>query len=214
MPITDDSQVSAIEAAVAAGIPVAALGKVNTDKVLVQVTPDDVEGGRLGAQFIIDKLGNKGSVIALEGLAGSSAATDRKAGFEEAIKKSNVRILASQTADWRRHTARSVMAGLIEKYPDFDAVWSASDPMLIGAIQAMSDANIDVARKVTVGFDALPDAFHFKISATIDPLNRELGAQALEYLVNYIKNKTMPPKKVILITPRLVTKVPGGTCTP
>ena len=36
--------------------------------------------------------------------------------------------------------------------------------------------------------------------------------QAVEYLVGYLKNKTMPSQKVFLIKPELVTKatLPGG----
>jgi ribose transport system substrate-binding protein len=91
----------AIEAAVKAGIPVATVfNKVNTDKVLVYVGVDNVQGGRAAAQFIIEKLGNKGSVIELEGPRGDVAAVERKAGFDEVMKKSNVKILVSEAANW------------------------------------------------------------------------------------------------------------------
>ena len=93
-PMTVDSLVPAIEAAVKAGIPVATVDrKANTDAVLVHVGADNVQGGRAAAKFIIDKLGNKGSVIELEGTPGASAANDRKAGFDEVIKKSTVKLL-------------------------------------------------------------------------------------------------------------------------
>src|SRR2546422_8222337 len=49
--------------------------KANTDAVLVHVGADNVQGGRAAAKFVIDKLGNKGSVIELEGTPGAS---DRK----------------------------------------------------------------------------------------------------------------------------------------
>jgi len=71
------------------------------------VGADNVQGGRAAAKFIIDKLGNKGSVIELEGTPGASAANDRKAGFDEVIKKSNVKLLVSQTANFGRSEART-----------------------------------------------------------------------------------------------------------
>ena len=71
-PLTTDSLVPAIEAAVAAGIPVASVDrKANTDKVLVHVGADNIEGGRAAARHIIEQLGNKGAVIELEGTPGS-----------------------------------------------------------------------------------------------------------------------------------------------
>jgi len=212
-PKTTDSLVPAIEAAVKAGIPVATVDrKANTDKVLVHVGADNVQGGRAAAKYIIDKLGNKGTVIELEGTPGASAAIDRKTGFDEVIKKSNVKILVSQTAEFSRAKGQSVMESLLQKYPQFDAVFGANDEMIIGAIEAMSAAKINPGSKVTMGFDATPDAFQYmkegKLNATIDQFPGKQAGEALQYLVAYVKNKTKPPKPVIYINPEPVTKAP------
>jgi dienelactone hydrolase len=128
------------------------------------------------------------------------------------MKKSNVKILVSEAANWDWDEARTIMAGLLKKYPGFDAVFAANDYMIMGAIDAMSEAHIDPARKVTVGFDGIPPAFQYmkagKLSATIDQFPRKQVGQAVEYLVGYIKTKTKPPK-VVLIAPELVTKAPS-----
>jgi ribose transport system substrate-binding protein len=208
-----DSLVPAIETAVTAGIPVATVGdKVNTNTVLVHVGADNVQAGRAAAGFIIEKLGNKGSVIELAGPPESPAANNRKAGFDEVMGKSNVKILASQTANWSSPAAYMITEILIQKYPGFDAVFAANDEMIIGAIEAMSDAHIEPASKVTVGCDATARAFKYmkdgKLNATIDQFPRKQAGQALEYLVGYIKNKTKPPKQVIYTDSELVTKAP------
>ncbi len=212
-PMTTDSLVPAIEDAVKAGIPVATVDrKANTDKVLVHVGADNVQGGRAAAQFIIDKLGNKGTVIELEGTPGSSAAIDRKSGFDEVMNKSNVKILVSQNAEFDRAKGQNVMESLIQKYPKFDAVFGANDEMIIGAIEAMSGAGIDPASKVTIGFDATPDAFQYmkegKLDATIDQFPGKQAGQALQYLSDYIKNGTKPAKSVVYINPEPVTQAP------
>jgi len=214
-PMTTDSLVPAIEAAVKAGIPVVTVDrKANTDKVLVHVGADNVQGGRAAAKYIIDKLGNKGTVIELEGTPGASAAIDRKTGFDEVMKKSNVKILVSQTADFSRAKGQSVMESLLQKYPSFDAVFGANDEMIIGAIEAMAGAHIDPASKVTVGYDATPDAFQYmkqgKLGATIDQFPGKQAGEALQYLVAYIKTKAKPPKPVIYINPEVITKAPGA----
>ena len=212
-PMTTDSLVPAIEDAVKAGIPVATVDrKANTDKVLVHVGADNVQGGRAAAQFIIDKLGNKGTVIELEGTPGASAAIDRKSGFDEVINKSNVKILVSQNAEFDRAKGQNVMESLMQKYPKFDAVFGANDEMIIGAIEAMSGAGIDPASKVTIGFDATPDAFQYmkegKLNATIDQFPGKQAGMALQYLTDYVKNKTMPAKSVVYINPESVTQAP------
>lgn len=210
-PLTTDSLVPAIEDAVKAGIPVATVDrKANTDAVLVHVGADNVEGGRAAARFIIEKLGNKGTVIELEGTPGSSAAVDRKQGFDEVIKTSNVKLLVSQSADFTRSKAQTVMENLIQVYPKFDAVFGANDEMIIGAIEAMSGAGIKPATKVTIGFDATTDAFSYmkegKLNATIDQFPGKQASLALEALVNKIKNKKDPAQKVVFISPLPVTK--------
>ncbi len=209
-PMTVDSQVPAIEAAVAAGIPVATVDrKSNSDKVLVHVGADNVQGGRAAAKFIIDKLHNKGSVIELEGTPGASAAIDRKKGFEEVIKKSGVKLLVSESADFDRTKAQNVMEALMQKYPNFDAVFGANDEMIIGAIEALGDK---AKSKVMVGFDATPDAFQYmkegKLSATIDQFPGKQAGEALKYLVDYVKSKKKPAKQVYYINPEPVTQAP------
>jgi ribose transport system substrate-binding protein len=207
-----------IDAAASAGIPVATVGDVqpSSDKFLVHVGFDNLQAGRDAARFIIDKLGNKGSVIELEGLPGWPSAQNRKAGFEEVIQKSNVKLLASEVANWDRNMARRVVSRLLTKYPDVDAIFAASDDMIIGAIQAIAEAKIAPGTKVTVGVDATADALQRikegTLTATFDQLPSRQVAPALRYLVGYIKDKTMPPQKVILIEPLLVTKasLPSG----
>jgi ribose transport system substrate-binding protein len=210
-PMTVDSLVPAIEAATKAGIPVATVDrKANTDAVLAHVGADNVAGGRAAAKFIIDKLGNKGSVIELEGTPGASAAIDRKTGFDEVIKKSNVKLLVSQTAEFDRAKGQSVMESLLQKYPNFDAVFGANDEMIIGAVEAMTAAG--VKGKVTVGFDATPDAFAYMkkgtLNATIDQFPGKQAGEALKYLVDYVKTKKKPAKQVNYINPEPVTKAP------
>lgn len=213
-PLTVDSLVPSIEAAVKAGIPVATIDrKANTDKVLVHVGADNVEGGRAAARYIVQKLGGKGNVIELEGTPGASPAIDRKKGFDEVIAQNpGVKILVSQTAQFGRAPGHDVMENLMQAYPDFDAVFGANDEMIIGAIEAMSSAGIDPASKVTAGFDATPDAFQYmkdgKLGATIDQFPGEQASQALQYLVDYIKTKKKPPQPVVYIAPKAVTQAP------
>ncbi len=210
-PMTTDSLVPAIEAAAKAGIPVASVDrKANTDAVLVHVGADNVAGGRAAAKYIIDKLGNKGTVIELEGTPGSSAAIDRKAGFDEVMNKSKVKILVSQTAEFNRAKGQNVMESLIQKYPSFDAVFGANDEMIIGAVEALAAAGIK--NKVTIGFDATPDAFQYmkegKLGATIDQFPGRQAGEALKYLADFVKSKKKPAKAVNYINPEPVTKAP------
>lgn len=209
-PITVDSAVPAIEEAVAAGIPVVTVDReANTNKVLAHVGPDEVEGGREAARYVINKLGNKGAVLELEGTPGASPTLNRKKGFDEVIGMSNVKILASQDAEFDRDMAKIAMISLMAKFPKFDAVFAHNDDMIIGAIQALTSAGITPSTKVSVGYDASSDGLAYvkegKVGATVATQQDQQASQALAILVEYIRNKKKPEKTEILITPKLVT---------
>lgn len=208
-PMTVDSLVPAIEMAVEAGIPVATVDRAaNTDLILAHVGADNVAGGRAAAQFIIDALGGSGTVIQLEGTPGSSAAIDRKTGFEEGLAGSGIEILVSQTAEFNRAQGQVVMENLIQSYPEFDAVFGANDEMIIGAIEGMLGAGVDAASKVTVGFDATPDAFSYiedgLLDATVDQFPGQQAGQALQILYDNITSGATPSSKMNFINPEPV----------
>jgi ribose transport system substrate-binding protein len=210
-PMTTDSLVPAIEEAVKAGIPVATVDrKANTNRVLVHVGADNVEGGRAAARYVADKLGGKGNIIELEGTPGASPAIDRKKGFDEVVRQNpGLKILVSQEASFSRAKANTTMENLMQAYPGFDAVFGANDEMIIGAIEAMSAAGVDPSTKVTAGYDATPDAMTYikqgKLGATIDQFPGKQSSQALNFILDYIKSKKQPPQKVIYLPPEAVT---------
>ena len=178
----------------------------------MHVGTDDVEGGPIAARYVIEKLGNKGAVIELEGSAGSSPAMDRKNGFDEVIGKSNVKILASRDANFMRSDENQIMTELIRAHPAFDAVFAANDDMILGAIDAMSLGGIDPSRKITIGWDAsaaaLASVTDGRLDATVDSFPGQQASKALAILVDYIKNKKRPENVVVHLTPKLVTAGP------
>jgi len=201
----------AIEDAVKAGVTVVTVdNKADTDKVLFHSGVDNAEVGRMAARYVIEKLGNKGSVIEIEGYPGWTAAVERKAGFDEVIKKSGVKILASQTAYFDRDQGKQVMSSLMKQYPEFDAVFAANDDMVVGAIDAMSAVDVDPASKVTIGVDGSPVALASirigKLGATIDQVPDKQARQAVDWLVRYLQKKAMPPQKVMFVAPELLTR--------
>src|SRR4029077_9369925 len=51
------------------------------------VTNDQVAYGRLGAMWLFKKMGGKGNVVEMRGIAGAPADTDRHTGFQQALSK-------------------------------------------------------------------------------------------------------------------------------
>ena len=210
-PIGEDALVPAVEALNEAGIPVATVDrKVAGGDVFVHVGADNVEGGRVAARYLIEQLGGKGKVLELEGTPGASPAIDRKAGFDEVIASdSEVEILVSQTAKFERAMGQSVMENLLQVHKDFQGVFAANDEMILGSVEAMSAAGVDLSQVVTIGYDAIPDALTYikdgKLNATIEQFPGEQAKQSLRFLVEYIKDGKEPPSKEVYITPVAIT---------
>ncbi len=205
-PIGQDALVPAIEVLNETGIPVATVDrKVEGGELLVHVGADNVEGGRVAARYIIEQLGGKGNVIELEGTPGASPAIDRKAGFDEVIATSDIKIIVSQTAEFGRAKGQSVMENLLQVHKDFQAVFGANDEMILGATEAMEAAGVDLSKVVTIGYDAIPDALTYikdgKLDATIEQFPGEQARKGLRFLVDFIKDGKKPPSNEVYITP-------------
>ena len=86
VPIDIEAGAAAVDAAVAAGIPVVGSNtRVNSDQLLSYVGSNDVLAGRLQAEGVIDLMGGSGNVVILEGPLGQSAQIERREGNLEAI---------------------------------------------------------------------------------------------------------------------------------
>jgi ribose transport system substrate-binding protein len=205
-PIGAEALTPAVEALNQAGIPVATVDrKVAGGDVLVHVGADNVEGGRIAARYIIEKLHGRGAVIELEGTPGASPAIDRKQGFEEVLAASGVKLLVSQTAEFYRAKGQSVMENLLQAHGDFQALYAANDEMMLGALEAMAAHGLPPGRVVTVGYDVIPDAARSiregRLTASIEQFPGQQARQALRLLVAKIRDGKLPPSKEVYLTP-------------
>ncbi|CEP80832.1 ribose ABC transporter substrate-binding protein RbsB [Paraclostridium sordellii] len=206
-PVDSDSAVASVMIANNADLPVMTVDRVsNGGKVLSHIASDNIAGGDMAAKFLIDKLGNKGNIVELEGIAGSSATRDRGKGFEDGIKGSNLKIIAKQSADFDRTKGLSVMENIIQSKGDINAVFAQNDEMALGASKALEDANMN--NVLVVGFDATDDAVDSvkkgTMAATVAQQPILIGETAVK-----VANKYLNGEKVddfIPVELQLVTK--------
>ncbi|WP_429803838.1 substrate-binding domain-containing protein [Enterobacter hormaechei] len=98
--------------------------------------------GAKGADFIINKLGAEGGEVAIiEGKAGNASGEARRNGATEAFKKANqIKLVASQPADWDRIKALDVATNVLQRNPNLKAFYCANDTMAMGVAQAVANA--------------------------------------------------------------------------
>jgi ribose transport system substrate-binding protein len=182
---TDSSAVSsAIESANKENIPVITVDRsAEGGEVVSHIASDNVAGGQMAGEFILEQLGNKGKVVELEGIPGSSAARERGEGFHKAVDSvDGIEVVAKQAADFDRAKGLSVMENILQANKDIQAIFAHNDEMALGAIEALEAAGIKGV--IVVGFDATDDAVKAvedkKMAATIAQKPEEIGQKSVE----------------------------------
>ena len=190
-PTDSDAVVSSVRAANRSKIPVVTLDRAaNGGKVVSHVASDNVLGGEVAGNYIVEKLGGKGKVVELEGIPGTTAARDRGEGFNKAIV-GKLDVVAKQAADFDRTKGLTVMENILQAQPEINAVFAHNDEMALGALKAIESSG----RKnvIVVGFDATDDAVAAvkdgKLSATVAQKPAEIGAIGVEVADKIIKKQ-------------------------
>lgn len=204
-PTDSDAVGNAIAIANKAKLPVLTLDRgANKGTVVSHIASDNIAGGKMAGDFIAAKLGEKAKIIQLEGIAGTSAARDRGAGFKQAADAHGFQILASQPADFDRTKGLNVMENLLSGHGDVQAVFAQNDEMALGAVRALQAAGKD--KVLVVGFDGTDDgvkAIHKgKMAATVAQQPDQIGAIGVETADKVLKGQTVPasipvPLKVV-----------------
>ncbi len=149
--------VPALKKAAEAGIPVImhnadtnAAGRAYT-KTFIGVRSYD-QGYVVAAQMVKD-LHGKGNIVAITGKPGQTDAVNRAEGMRAAIAdaKADIKVLASEPADWSKDKALTVAQDLLTRYPKIDAIFAQDDGMAIGALQAVKAADREGIKIYGVG---------------------------------------------------------------
>ena len=116
---TDDRQMAEdLARFAAAGIPVAVFINRMTGPALTFVGSDDVAIGHGVAKALIDGLGGKGRIVALDGTPTAPTARDRGKGLRQAVAEHpGIELLAARVGYLQRAPAREAMAELLAAHP-------------------------------------------------------------------------------------------------
>ena len=204
-PTDSDAVGNAIAVANQKKLPVITLDRAaNKGQVVSHIASDNTAGGEMAGNYIAEKLGKGAKIIQLEGLAGTSAARERGAGFAKAAEAHDFKILASQPADFDRSKGLNVMENLLTAQPEVQGVFAQNDEMALGALRAIQAAG--KKDLVLVGFDGTDDGVKAvkggKMAATIaqqpDKIG-EIGVQTADKVLKGEKVEASIPVELKLI---------------
>ena len=202
VPAEASAIVPAVEAAIAAGIPVINLNSpIETDQVSAFIGSDNVEGGRMAGEYIAEQLGGEGQVAVLRGRLGNPVELQRYTGFTEAIAAyPGIELVAEGVANWEADEGYTVMEDFLTAHPDLQAVFGESDRMILGASQAAAAAGYEDL--VLVGLDGILEALQAVkdggISADVAQRPDLMGQYAVSHGLAFLQTGEIDP---VITTP-------------
>lgn len=142
-----------VEEATEAGIKVVSFDNVvDTDEQVATVGIDETEFGRIGAEWLAEKLDGKGKIIVLNGIVGAATDSLRWGGAEEVFKNyPDIEVLGSANASWDYAQGKAAVESMLSAYPEIDGVWSQGGAMTQGAIDAFIAAGRDLVPMTSEG---------------------------------------------------------------
>jgi ribose transport system substrate-binding protein len=192
-------------------IPIIVLDrKVNGEKYSMWIGADNKligkKAGEFAAKWCKDNKYAPCNVLEIRGLEGATPAKERGDGFREGIAGNpDVKIIASQNADWLREKAIPVSQSMFAANPEFNVVYAHNDPMGEAAIISAQNAKIDMSKKIVIGIDGLPTP-DGGIRSVLDGRLSETfvyptgGAQAIDWAIKILEQGVKPDRTVVLET--------------
>ena len=191
------------------GIPAVLVDRSSGDESFSSVSVDDLEGGRMAVQHLID-IGRR-RIAFIGGPMVIRQVADRLAGARRAAAESDARlevidIDALSVLEGRRAGA-SIVARSPEDRPD--AIFAANDLVAMGVLQALMMQGVDVRvpdEIALIGYDDIDFA-----SAAVVPLSsiRQpsalIGQTAVEILLDQAENSEAPARQIVF-QPELVVR--------
>ncbi len=206
-PVVETGWEDVLKEAKDAGIPVIVSDRrpaVPDDLYVTFIGSDFIEEGKRAADWLAKATNGKAVIAELTGTPGSAPANDRKKGFEEVIAgHPDMKIVYSQTGDFKRSNGKEVMEALLKspQGKQITAVFAHNDDMAIGAIQAMEEAGLKPGKDIlVVSIDGIRDALQAivdgKLNCSVE-CNPLLGPFLFDAIEAVLAGKTLPKRTVV-----------------
>ncbi len=194
-----------------AGIPVVVVNSKtnNTDELAASfVGSNDVDGGKMMADFIKSKIPGGGGYAHLQGVIGNSAQIQRGQGLHEVLDSdSNWTMLAEQSGEWQGEKAIKFAEDWLALYGDnLNAIMCDNDDMATAVKGAMNAAGREDI--VVIGIDGTKTAMAMVKSGEADGSilqdAKAQGTQAVDVCADIIQGKSV--QKSIMVPFALLTQ--------
>jgi ABC-type sugar transport system substrate-binding protein len=175
-------------------------------------SPDDVLAGYEIAVDIFNRFETPGTgkILALEGMLGNSASSNRTAGLKKALAEyPDIEVLDMQPTDWDMTKSLNITETWLSKYTDFDGIWTSGDPMGIGALTALKNGGYKPGDIKVTGVNGTQEAIDSVLAGELTNTwdvggftqGYYVSAWAIAALVGKIDVESLPVSSRMFLTP-------------
>jgi ribose transport system substrate-binding protein len=213
-PSSPDALNSAIADAIKAGIVVVAVDQGVSAEGAYVLSNNQEEYAYLGARWLFETIGGKGSVVYMRGAAGTSADDDRDRGFKRALAEfPEVKVVHEVFTGWQQDRAKQQMLDFLATGIPFDGVWTSGiDNVIVDAFRESGAPLVPIVGADNAGFvSQLLNVEGLKGAAVTNP--GSVGGAGITLALKVLQGEA-PAEKTVLVDPVLWENVtPEGRAT-
>ncbi|WP_440067010.1 LacI family DNA-binding transcriptional regulator [Streptosporangium sp. OZ121] len=163
------------------------------------VDVDNRAGARQAVKYLLAK--GRRRIATIAGPQDMGVGVDRLAGYRDALLATGVSEMVTY-GDFSEESGMAGMRRLLAEHHDLDAVFTASDPMALGAMRVLREEGRSIPGDVAViGFDDSPAGAHSSPALTsVHQPTESMGRQMAHLLVARINGEQLEQPVVILDT--------------
>jgi len=156
--------------------------------------------GKMAADWLAKAVKGTGNIVELQGTPGSAPANERRKAFADGLAAHpGLKIIDSQSGDFRRSGGKEVMEALLKKHGKaINIVYAHNDDMALGAIQAIEEAGLKPGQDILlVSIDAIKEAVaavaEGKLACTVE-CNPLFGPKVYDTIAKILAGQSVPKK--------------------
>ena len=202
-PSDRDALNPVIKQAADKGIVVVAVDQAVSAPEAYVLTNDQVGYAKIGAKWLFDKLGGKGSVVEMRGIDGVPADADRHQGFNEVLKDyPNIKV-TSVFSGWALNKTAQETKDLLASGKQIDGIWTSGiDSTVVDAYKTAGKPFVPVVGADNNGFiGQLIDLRGAGLSGAAVSNPPAVGGAGLGLALDVLEKKSQP--RLVKITPTL-----------
>lgn len=194
---------AALEEATKAGIVVVAVDQTVTEPTAYIISNNQEEYAYLGAKWLFETIGGKGSVVYMRGAAGASADSDRDKGFKRALAEfPDVTVAHEVFTGWQQDQGKQQILDFISSGLPFDGIWTSGiDNVIVDALVESQTPLVPVVGADNAGFvGQLTSVEGLKGAAVTNP--GSIGGAGVTLALQILNGKK-PTEQTVLVNPQI-----------